>query len=80
MFEDSSNITLLSIYFHLPKVSKDRNFDTVQVHDLLSGESSVMFEETSNIWGMFFEQYVLVAKVLGIKTNFEYKNTIRSMV
>ena len=56
------------------------NFDTVQVNDLLSGESSVVFKETSNIWGMFFEQYVLVAKVLGIKTNFEYKNTIRSMV
>ena len=34
---------------------KIENFDTVQVHDLLSGESSVMFEETSNIWGMFFE-------------------------
>ena len=41
--------------FTYRRYQKIENFDTVQVHDLLSGESSVMFEETSNIWGMFFE-------------------------
>jgi hypothetical protein len=47
---------------------------------LLSSESSQMFGISSNIWGLFFEQFVVVAKVLSNKNVFEYISTIKCMV